>query len=220
MEKKYKYGKLFDYCVDDDYKNPGRGVIRRKNRIPMAIFSYILLVGSFIYFIMETYQARYLGLIGVIASLSFIFETRTGIFTLLNVYTLKKVRRKSIQDILEKFYIYHNRDGSYIKIQEKEMYKIQYHPFIWSVVKIFFRDEFNNKCIFRISVTNISVKVKLARYFKKRYFFNNQSGIESDYKLYTEDLKEVKDIQEFFMFIRDLYKKIKPDETIIKELER
>lgn len=219
MKKKYMYGRMFDYCVDDDYKNPGRGVLRRKDRKPKAIFSYILLLGSFIYFIMETSQTRYLGLILAIVSLSSIFETRSGLFTLLNVYNLNIVRRKSIQDILEKFYIYHNRDGRYIKIQEKEMYKIQYHPFIWSVVKICFRDEFNNECIFRISVTNISVKVRLAKDFKKRYFVNNPSVIKSDYKIYTSDLKDVNDIHEFFMFIRDLYRKIKPHVTIIKELK-
>jgi hypothetical protein len=58
MSNKYIYGRLFDFCVDDEYGKPGRGVIRKRRRIPTGVISYILLMVMVIFFILETSKTK------------------------------------------------------------------------------------------------------------------------------------------------------------------
>ena len=83
------------------------------------------------------------------------------------------------QSILEKFYVYHNKDGNYIKIQDKQMFKIMYHPFKWSTVKILFRDKYRNKYVFRINLKNIYVKTCFSKDFKEEHFFRRINKLET-----------------------------------------
>lgn len=211
MNNKYTYGRLFEFCVDDDYKKPGRGVIRRKGRIPTGVFSYCLLIVMLLFFILEISKTRWIGIIGVIAAFGFIYETKTGIFSWINVLAIAKLRKKTDQNILEKFYIYHNRDGNYIKIQEKDMYKIKYHPFCWSIVKIYFKDEYDNKYIYRINLKVVSLIINLSNAYKETYLRNNKVNMKLSYQYSNKDLNEINDVKELLMFIRGKYRNIKSE---------
>lgn len=209
MDNKYVYGRLFDFCVDNDYKNPGRGVIRRKGRILIGMFSYGFLIVMSLLFVLETSQIRWIGIIGAIAASGFIFETRMGIFSWINVLVIAKLIKKKDQNILEKFCIYHNRDGNYIKIQEKSMYKIRYHPFCWIIVKIYLKDEYNNKYIYRINLNVVSLKLELSNAYKKSRLNTNKVELKLRYRYSIIDLTETNDVKELLMFIREKYRDIR-----------
>lgn len=209
MEKKYVYRRLFDFCVNNNTKNPGRGVIRRRGRILTGISSYIFIIVMFLLFILETSNIRWISILGAIAAFGFIFETRMGIFSWINVLVLANLTKKIDQNILEKFCIYHNRDGNYIKIQEKNIYTIKYHPFCWTIVKIYLKDEFNNKYIFRINLKVVSLKLDLSSVYRKSYLYNNKVEMKLRYEYSINDLIEITDVNELLMFFKKKYSDIR-----------
>ncbi|MFA7107002.1 MAG: hypothetical protein WC154_06845 [Candidatus Izemoplasmatales bacterium] len=206
----YKYARFYDFCVKDDYKNPGRGVIRRKERIVIGILAYILFAIYILLFLTDIYRSVALLVIISITCLGFMYETRTDLISLLNYFKVKAINHKSSLSILEKFALYYNRDGNYIKIQEKQMVRIKYYPFNWTVVKIVFKDNYNNKYVFKISLKTIFIKVVLSKSRRDNYIENVERKTKIQYNL--NDLKSIKSAKDFMIFIRDKYRQIR--ETI------
>ncbi len=209
MKKKYIYSRFYDFCVNDEYENPGRGVTKRKERVAAGIFAYILFAVYLILFIMNVYRNIYLLGIIFIIFIGLTYETKTGIISYCNYYIIKKIRYKLSPNILEKFCIYHNRDGNYIKIQEKQLYSIKYHPFNWTIIKIFFRDEYKNKYMFKINLKGIQIKVFLSKSYKDKCvdIVEKKTKIQCKYDL--GDLNNIKTTKEFMIFIRDKYREIR-----------
>jgi hypothetical protein len=131
-----------------------------------------------------------------------------GIFSWVNVLAIAILRKKIDQNILEKFCIYYNRDGNYIKIQEKGMYKVKHHRFCWSIVKIYFKDVYNNKYIYRINLKTVSLTITLANIYKKTHLSDSKVEIKSKYTYNIKDLNEIKEVKQLLIFIRDNYRDI------------
>jgi hypothetical protein len=208
MEKRYVYARLYDYCVNDDYKNPGRGVIRRKQRIPAGIFSYVILVASCLFLIHNVSYQKLVGVFGMLAAMVFLYEARMGVISLINYYRVEQIRKKGSQNILEKFCVYHNKDGNYIKLQDRHFIRVLHHPFDWCIVSLLFRDEMKNKYIFRVSLKEISFKIKLSKSFKKSQSSSFLSELPLLYKYNLKVLEKIDSVKELTEFIRDEYRSV------------
>lgn len=208
MKNNYKYGRLYDFCVEDNYKTPGRGIIRRKYRVLIGIFTYFFLQIVLLIYILDVYKNTVLLIVACLVFFGFIYETRMGLISLVNFYQIKSIRKKSNLDILEQFCIYHNKDGEYIKIQEKQLIMIKYHPLKWTVVKILFRDLYRNKYVFRINLKNIRVKIHFSKAYKEEHFFRRKNKIEAEYWFKIDDLYHISNTKDFMIFIRDKYREI------------
>jgi len=211
MEKNYKYGRLYDFCVKDNYENPGRGVIKRKFRVLIGVLAYILLIVSLLTYILDIYQSIFLLIVVSLICFGFMYETRTGLTSLFNYYKVKSINLKISLSVLEKFALYHNKDGNYIKIQDKQMFKIKYHPFKWTTVKILFRDKHKNKYVFRINLKNIYVKICFSKGFKEEHLFRKINKLETTYKFNLNDLDGINNTSEFMIFLRDKYREIRDE---------
>lgn len=208
MKNSYRYARFYDFCANDDYKNPGRGVIKRKERVAVGSFAYILFVVYLLLFIMDINRNIYLLIIIFITFIGFTYETKTGVNSYYNYCVIKRIRAKSKPNILEQFCIYYNRDGNYIKIQEKQMTKIKYHPFNWTVVKILFKDKYRNKYVFRVNLTNIIVKIYFSKAYKKEDSNKRNNRLKTTYKYNLDDLDNISNTKEFMIFLRDKYREI------------
>lgn len=209
MRNNYKYGRFYDFCVKDNYKNPGRGIIRRKYRVLIGMLTYVFLIIILLIYILDVYKNTVLLIFACLVFFGINYETRTGLISLLNYYRIKFIRNKSNLDILEKFCIYHNRDGEYIKIQDKQMFKIKYHPLKWTTVKILFRDKYRNKYVFRVNLTNIFVKICFSKSYKEKYLSKGMNNLSSTYKFSLDDLDDIGDTKELMIFLRDKYREIR-----------
>ncbi len=209
MGKKYDYGRLYDYCVKDDFKTSSRGIIRRKSRVLLGIFSYISIVFFIILEILGVFSNELLTLLVIMCFLCLIYWTRMGFISFLNIYIIKNTRKKAKQSILEKFYIYHNKDGNYIKIQEKEMIKIKHHILNWSVIKIIFRDKQKNKYSFRVNLKGIYIKINLSKSCEKKCTNKAPRKIVTKYGYNLNDLERIRNTNEFMIFLKDEYRKIR-----------
>ncbi|XMB72154.1 hypothetical protein RJI07_08600 [Mycoplasmatota bacterium WC30] len=207
--QKFIYYRLFEYCVQNDFKTTSRGIIRRKSRIPLGIFSYILIIGYVMLDLLDIYDNTVLLIIVLISAFGFIYLTRMGVSSWINIFKINKLRAKTRQNVLEKFCVYHNRDGNYIKIQEKQMYRIKRHPFCWSRVRIFFKDECKNKYIFSISLKNVSVSIHQSNAYRSKDFAKDHKELELRYKYNVSDMFEVKEVKELLMFIRNEYRRLR-----------
>ena len=205
MEKKYIYARIYDHCVDDDFKTSAR-IIRRKGRIPFGIFSYIMIVGSCLFLIHNVSYQGLIGIFGIIAAMNIIYETRMGVISLINYCRVEKIRRKASQNILEMFCVYHNKDGNYIKLQDRHFIRVLDHPFDWCIVSLLFRDEMKNKYIFRVSLKEISFKVKLSKSFKKSQSSSLLSEFPTRYKYNLKVLEKIDSVMGLTEFIRDEYR--------------
>lgn len=208
MKKNYKYGRLYDFCIEDNYENPGRGVIKRKSRILMGLLSYLFIIISLFTYILDIYRNSVLLIIFILSCFILIFETRTGVISLINYYHIKSMRSKSKLNILELFCLYHNRDGNYIKLQEKQMIKIQHHPFDWSIIRIVFRDQYRNSYIFKVNLTNIHVKIHFANANIRRKIFTRDDKLLTTYIFTIDDLVDICDEKDFMIFLRNKYREI------------
>ena len=209
MKNNYKYGRFYDFCVKDNYNNPGRGIIRRKSRVLIGILTYVFLIIILLIYILDVYKNTVLLIFACLVFFGINYETKTGLISLLNYYRIKFIRKKSNLDILEKFCIYHNRDGNYIKIQEKQMIKIKYHPFNWIIVRILFRDKNRNNYVFRVNLTNVFVKIYFSKSHREKYLTKGMSNLSSTYKFSSNDLEGISDTKEFMIFLRDKYREIR-----------
>jgi len=212
MDKNYTFRRLFDYCTPDDLKTSARSIIRRKERIPLGIFSYILIITYSLLELLGAYNNVSILIIVMIIGFEFISQTRTGIISLLNIIKIRSLRSKEALNILESFCVYHNRDGNYIKIQDKQMVRIKYHPFNWTVVKIVFKDNNNNKYVFRISLKSVFITIVLSKSRRDNYIENVERKTKIQYQYNLNDLKSIKSAKDFMIFIRDKYRQIR--ETI------
>ena len=212
MGKRYDYDRLYMYCVKDDFKTSKRGIIRRKSRVSLGVFSYISISVLIVLEIMGSYLNVLLSIMLIMCLLVLIYWTRTGPITYLNMKMINNTIVKENQSILEKFALYHNRDGNYIKIQDKQMVRIKYHPFNWTVVKIVFKDNNNNKYVFRISLKSVFITVVLSKSRRDNYIENVERKTKIQYQYNLNDLKSIKSAKDFMIFIRDKYRQIR--ETI------
>jgi hypothetical protein len=208
MKKNYTYARIYDYCVDNDVKFPRRGIIRRKERIPTGIISYVILVVSCLFLIHNASNQKLAGVFGMLAAMVFLYETRMGIISLINYYRAENIRRKPNQNILEKFCVYHNQDGNYIKLQDRHMRRVFDHPFDWCIVSLLFRDEMNNKYIFRITLKEVILRVKFSKSFKKSQLSSLISEIPLVFKYELKDLEKIDNVKELTEFIRDEYRSV------------
>jgi len=208
MGKKYEYRRLYTYCVKDDFKTSSRGIIRRKSRVSIGVFSYISIGVLIVLEIMKSYLGMLFSTMLILCLLALIYWTRTGLITYMNIKMIDSTKAKENQNILEKFYVYHNKDGNYIKIQEKQMVKIKHHSLCWRVVKIIFRDEDRNKYVFRVNLTNIFVKIYFSKAYKKEDSNKRNNRLETTYKYNLDDLDNISNTKEFMIFLRDKYREI------------
>ena len=212
MDKNYTFRRLFDYCTPDDLKTSARNIIRRKERIPLGIFSYIFILTYSLLELSGAYNNVSILIIVMIIGFGFICQTRMGMISLLNIIKIRSLRSKEALNILENFCVYHNRDGNYIKIQEKQMIKIKHHPFNWTVVKIIFKDNNNNKYVFGISLKSVFITVVLSKSKRDNYIENVERKTKIQYQYDLDDLNSIKSEKDFMIFIRDKYREIR--ETI------
>ena len=208
MGKIYDYRRLYTYCVKDDFKTSSRGIIRRKSRVSIGVFSYISIGVLIVLEIMGSYLGMLFSTILILCLLALIYWTRTGLITYMNIKMINSTKAKENQNILEKFYVYHNKDGNYIKIQEKQMVKIKHHPLCWSVVKIIFRDKNRNKYVFRVNLKNIYINIHISKFNKEKRIYEAQN-IMTEYLYRLDDLDNVSNIKEFMIFLRDKYREIR-----------
>ena len=209
MKNKYVYARLYDFCVKNDYKNPGRGVIKRKERVAVGIFAYIMLIVYLLLFLFNIYRSIPFLVIVILTSLGFAYETRMGLISLLNIIKIRSLRLKVDLNIPESFCVYHNRDGNYIKIQENQMLKINYHPFDWTVIKIVFKDKYKNIYIFRVNLKNIQVKIYTSRGFKEKLSGKSCKYFIPAYQCGLGNLDGITNIPGFVNFLRDKYREIR-----------
>lgn len=208
MKKNYTYTRIYDYCVDNDVKFPRRGIIRRKERIPTGIISYVILVVSCLFLIHNASNQKLAGVFGMLAAMVFLYEARMGVISLINYCRVENIRGKGNQNILEKFCVYCNKDGNYIKLQDRHMRRVFDHPFDWYIVSLLFRDEMNNKYIFRITLKEVIFRVKLSKSFKKSQLCSIMSEIPLVYKHELKDLEKIDNVKELTEFIRDEYRSV------------
>lgn len=209
MKTKYRYGRLYDYCTPNEIDTNARNIIRRSSRIPLGIFSYFVIITYTLLELIGVLNNTAILVIVAMAASGFIYLTRMGPITYLNMILIKKTREKENKTVLEKFCVYHNKDGNYIKIQDKQMLKIKYHPLKWTVVKILFGDKYRNKYVFRISLENIYVKIRFSKVYKEKYFLSRMNKLEMVYKFSLDDLGGICNTKEFMFFVRDKYREIR-----------
>jgi hypothetical protein len=209
MGKRYDYRRLYKYSVKDDFMTSSRGIIRRKSRVSIGIFSYISICVLIVLEILGSYLDVLLSTLLIMCLLTLIYWTRMGPITYLNIKMINSTKGKEKQSILEKFYVFHNKDGNYIKIQDKQMVKIKYHPFKWTTVKILFRDKYRNKYVFRINLKNIYVKICFSKVFNEEHFFRRINKLETTYKFNLDDLGSISNTTSFMIFLRDKYREIR-----------
>jgi hypothetical protein len=208
MKKRYIYARLYDHCVNDDFKTSARSIIRRKERVPLGIFSYSMIIGSGLFIIYNEDYQKLIGFFGFITAIFILYETRMGVISLINYCRAENIRRKPNQNILEKFCVYRNKDGNYIKLQDKHLIRVLDHPFDWCIVSLLFRDEMNNKYIFRITLKEVILRVKLSKSFKKSQLSSIMSEIPLVYKHELKDLEKIDNMKELTEFIRDEYRSV------------
>lgn len=205
MQMKYVYARLFDHCVKNDFKTSARSIIRRKERVPLGIFSYFTIAGSSLLLIYNEGYQKLLGFFGIITAMFLIFETRMGMFSLINYLRVKRIRDKLNPNILEQFCVYHNEDGNYIKLHDGHIRRVLNHPFDWCIVSLLFYDDMNNRYVFRISLKGIFLKIKLSRSFKKSQMTSRSNGKRTFFKYNIKDLDKLGGVKELTEFLRNQY---------------
>ena len=208
MKKRYIYARLYDHCVNDDFKTSARSIIRRKERVPLGIFSYSMIIGSGLFIIYNEDYQKLIGFFGFITAIFILYETRMGVISLINYCRVENIRGKGNQNILEKFCVYCNKDGNYIKLQDRHMRRVFDHPFDWCIVSLLFRDAMNNKYIFRITLKVVILRVKLSKSFKKSQLSSIVSEIPVVYKHKLKDLEKIDNVKGLTEFIRDEYRSV------------
>lgn len=202
MKDKYKYSRLYDYCVENDATHLARGYIKRKYRIPLSIIVCVILYTAGIYLFFN-HPMGWLALIfSVTSSIYFVYITRTGPITIVNILYLNQIIKKPFKNILEKYFIYINEDGNLIHIEDRHLQDIRRSMWSWVKLNIYFKDYYRNKYIIRITRSEICITLKYSKGYFEKYTVN-QKKISKYY--FLNDLNEIKSINEFNKFVKQIF---------------
>lgn len=203
QNSKYQFRRLYVNCIDDKVKTSSRGYIRRKHRIIIPILVFILLASLNVVFIInDTGHYIVFLMVSVLVLLCIMWITKTGAISLLNILNLHLTRKKKNKNIFDQFFLYINKEGNLIPINDRYLRSIKENPIFWTKLKLIFSDSLNNEYWILISSKKIRLRVK--------YGHKNTIKLgQTKRRIRTfanKDLNNIYSVDAFIEFIRSIFR--------------
>lgn len=201
QKSKYQFRRLYVNCIDDKEKTSSRGYIRRKHRIIIPILVFILLASLNVVFIInDTDHYIVFLMVSAIMLLCIMWITKTGAISLLNILNLHLIRKKKNKNIFDQFFLYINKEGNLIPINDRHLRSIKENPIFWTKLKLVFSDSLNNEYLILISSKKIRLKVK-CEHKNTVKLGQTKSRIRT---FANKDLNNIYSVEVFIEFIRNI----------------
>lgn len=174
----YRYTRLYDFCIPDDFKTGGRYFSRRRNRIKttlsIAFLHIVFIVLS--YPLIDSESRIYLIVILVFSLYLNLTFGRLDPFSLLYLFYIKKIDKKGNRNCFENLILQTNLDNKFLARSHENFIQVRSH-FNWLHVSLVYRDKIDgNLYFFKVYLDKIVFKIKTSKKFRKDYPKNVSSA--------------------------------------------